>query len=148
MSSIEKPNLLIVSAHAADFVWRSGGTIARYVEAGSTAHVVCASVGQRGESIRLWENGATSEAQIIEMRRKESIEASEVLGATVEFLDLDDHPMLYGRDAVIVLFLWHATLRILLLLHDFGIRTGPVSALIGNGLALLCTLAAAYLLSL
>lgn len=48
--------------------------------------------------------------------------------------------------AVIALFLWHATLRILLLLHDFGIRAGPVSALIGNGLALLCTLAAAYLL--
>ena len=48
--------------------------------------------------------------------------------------------------AVIVLFLWHATLRILLLLHDFGIRGGPVSALTGNGLALLCTLATAYLL--
>jgi fumarate reductase subunit D len=47
---------------------------------------------------------------------------------------------------VIVLFLWHATLRILLLLHDFGIRAGPVSAFIGNGLALLCTLVAAYLL--
>jgi fumarate reductase subunit D len=46
--------------------------------------------------------------------------------------------------AVIALFLWHATLRILLLLHDFGIRAGPVSALLGNGLALLCTLAAAY----
>jgi fumarate reductase subunit D len=48
--------------------------------------------------------------------------------------------------AIIALFLWHATLRILLLLHDFGIRAGPASALIGNGLALLCTLAAAYLL--
>jgi fumarate reductase subunit D len=48
--------------------------------------------------------------------------------------------------AVIALFLWHATLRILLLLHDFGIRAGPATALIGNGLALLCTLAAAYLL--
>ena len=48
--------------------------------------------------------------------------------------------------AVIALFLWHATLRILLLLHDFGIRAGPAAALVGNGLALLCTLAAAYLL--
>ena len=48
--------------------------------------------------------------------------------------------------AVIALFLWHATLRILLLLHDFGIRAGSVVALIGNGLALLCTLATAYLL--
>jgi fumarate reductase subunit D len=48
--------------------------------------------------------------------------------------------------AVIVLFLWHATLRILLLLHDFGFRTGSGTALTGNGLALLCTLATAYLL--
>lgn len=47
---------------------------------------------------------------------------------------------------VITLFLWHAMLRILLLLHDFGIRAGPVPAIIGNGLALLCTLVAAYLL--
>lgn len=47
---------------------------------------------------------------------------------------------------VIVLFLWHATLRILLLLHDFGLHTGFVTRLAGNGLALLCTLATAYLL--
>ena len=47
---------------------------------------------------------------------------------------------------VIVLFLWHATLRILLLLHDFGLRSGPGASFIGNGLALLCTLATAYLL--
>lgn len=48
--------------------------------------------------------------------------------------------------AVITLFLWHATLRILLLLHDFAIRAGPATALIGNGLTMLCTLTAAYLL--
>ena len=48
--------------------------------------------------------------------------------------------------AVIVLFLWHATLRILLLLHDFGLATGTLARSIGNGLALLCTLIAAYLL--
>ncbi|MGD2172224.1 MAG: fumarate reductase subunit D [Gammaproteobacteria bacterium] len=48
--------------------------------------------------------------------------------------------------AVIVLFLWHATLRILLLLHDFGLAKGLPTRLIGNGLALLCTLFTAYLL--
>lgn len=47
---------------------------------------------------------------------------------------------------VITLFLWHAMLRILLLLHDFGVRQGPVPAIIGNGFALLCTLFTAYLL--
>lgn len=48
--------------------------------------------------------------------------------------------------AVIALFLWHATLRILLLLHDFGLASGILSRIIGNGLALLCTLITAYLL--
>lgn len=53
MSSIELPNLLVISAHAADFVWRAGGTIAKYANAGSAVHVVCVGMGQRGESIRL-----------------------------------------------------------------------------------------------
>lgn len=47
---------------------------------------------------------------------------------------------------VITLFLWHAMLRILLLLHDFGVRQGPVPAIIGNGFALFCTVFTAYLL--
>ena len=48
--------------------------------------------------------------------------------------------------AVIALFLWHAMLRILLLLHDFGLGGGFVTRLVGNGLALLATLFAAWLL--
>ena len=48
--------------------------------------------------------------------------------------------------AVIALFLWHATLRILLLFHDFGFGGGFATRLIGNGLALLATLLAGYLL--
>jgi len=50
--------------------------------------------------------------------------------------------------AVIVLFLWHATLRILLLLHDFGLGGGIATRLVGNGLALLATLLTGYLLLL
>jgi len=50
--------------------------------------------------------------------------------------------------AVIVLFLWHATLRILLLLHDFGLGGGRLTRWIGNGLALLATIFTAYLLLL
>ena len=36
----EHINLLVVSAHAADFVWRSGGTIAKYVKHGASVHLV------------------------------------------------------------------------------------------------------------
>ena len=35
--------LLVVSAHAADFVWRAAGYIALATAAGGTAHVVCLS---------------------------------------------------------------------------------------------------------
>lgn len=46
--------------------------------------------------------------------------------------------------AVIVLFLWHAALRIFHMLHDFGIRAGSGAKLACYGPALLCTLAAGY----
>ena len=46
--------------------------------------------------------------------------------------------------AVIVLFLWHAALRILNLLHDFGIHAGSRDKLFCYGLTLLCTIATAY----
>lgn len=46
--------------------------------------------------------------------------------------------------AVIVLFLWHAALRIFHMLHDFGIHTGTGAKLVCFGLPLLCTLATAY----
>jgi fumarate reductase subunit D len=46
--------------------------------------------------------------------------------------------------AVIVLFLWHAALRVLHMLHDFGIHAGTAARLICYGLTLLCTIITAY----
>ena len=46
--------------------------------------------------------------------------------------------------AVIVLFLWHAALRIFHMSHDFGIHPGVASKLICFGLPFLCTVAAFY----
>ena len=44
---IEGKKLLVVSAHAADYVWRSGGTIAHYLKHCAKVKVVCLSVGVR-----------------------------------------------------------------------------------------------------
>ena len=44
----------MVSAHAADFVWRAGGAIALYAERGYRVRILCLSYGERGESERLW----------------------------------------------------------------------------------------------
>ena len=46
--------------------------------------------------------------------------------------------------ALIVLFLWHAALRIFHMLHDFGIHAGAAAKLVCFGLPFLCTLASAY----
>jgi fumarate reductase subunit D len=46
--------------------------------------------------------------------------------------------------AIIVLFLWHAALRILHMLHDFGIHAGGGAKLVCYGLTLLCTIAVTY----
>ena len=50
----EKKTAVVVSAHSADFVWRSGGAIALYASRGYRMVVVCLSFGERGESAKLW----------------------------------------------------------------------------------------------
>ena len=44
---IKDKKVLVVSAHAADYVWRSGGTIAKYIKHGADVHVVVLSFGIR-----------------------------------------------------------------------------------------------------
>ena len=46
--------------------------------------------------------------------------------------------------AIIVLFLWHAALRIFHMLHDFGVHVGTGAKLICFGVPLLCTIATAF----
>lgn len=91
---IEGSKVLVVSAHAADYVWRSGGTIAKYIKGGAEVHVVVLSFGIRGESNDLWkQEGATYESVKAE-RLAETTKAAEILGIrNIEFWDLPDYPM-------------------------------------------------------
>ena len=59
---MSKKTALILSAHAADFVWRCGGAIALHAEMGYEVTVACMSFGERGESARLWKDGKREEA--------------------------------------------------------------------------------------
>ena len=47
----ENKTALILSAHAADFVWRCGGAIALHQKLGYK--LACMSFGERGESVKL-----------------------------------------------------------------------------------------------
>ena len=53
----DQPTALIISAHAADFVWRCGGAIALHAQMGIRVTVACLSFGERGESAKLWKEG-------------------------------------------------------------------------------------------
>ncbi|URM99584.1 PIG-L family deacetylase [Actinomadura madurae] len=84
--------LLVVSAHAGDFVWRAAGAIALATARGDRAKVVCLSYGERGESARAWREGKGL-AEIKELRRGEAEAAAAELGAEIEFLDAGDYPL-------------------------------------------------------
>ena len=84
--------LLVVSAHAGDFVWRAGGAMALAASRGSKVAVLCLSYGERGESAKAWREGKQL-AEIKAIRGEEASRAAEVLGATIEFLDAGDYPL-------------------------------------------------------
>ena len=91
---------LVVSAHAADFVWRAAGAIATLVEGGGTAHVVALSYGERGESGELWKEEGQTEERVKEIRHGEAQTAAAALGADFRSLDLGDYPLVMDAAAV------------------------------------------------
>ena len=94
-----KNTALVISAHAADFVWRCGGAIALHQKRGYDVTVVCLSFGERGESARLWKDGRTLEEVKI-IRRDEAERAAATLNVhDIQFLDLGDYPLELGKAA-------------------------------------------------
>ena len=54
--------MLVIGAHSADFVWRSGGAVAVNTDNGGASKVIALSYGERGESGELWkQEGQTVE---------------------------------------------------------------------------------------
>ena len=96
----DRKTALVVSAHAADFVWRCGGAIALHRERGVEVTIVCLSFGERGESARLWKQEGATLDKVKAVRRKEAENAAEVLGAhDLICFDLGDYPLTLDRDA-------------------------------------------------
>lgn len=98
---MEGKKVLVFSAHAADYVWRAGGTIAKYVKNGADVTVVVMSYGVRGESNDLWKQPNQTAENVKKIRHEESSNAAEKLGVKkIEFWDLEDYPMDAGRDTL------------------------------------------------
>ncbi|MHB0895914.1 MAG: PIG-L deacetylase family protein [Spirochaetales bacterium] len=96
---MERKRMLVVSAHAADYVWRAGGTIASYIEGGAEVHVVILSYGVRGESNDLWKGEGQTAENVKAIRKGETLAAAEILGIkNIEFWDFEDYPMELNRE--------------------------------------------------
>ena len=88
---------LVISAHAADFVWRCGGAIALHQSLGYDVTVVCLSFGERGESARLWKEGKSLD-EVKAIRRAEAENAAKALNAhDLQCVDLGDYPLDLGQ---------------------------------------------------
>jgi len=99
MSDIKK-SMLVMSAHAADFVWRAGGAIALHAAKGYEVTVVCLSYGERGESAKYWKRGDVSLEEVKKGRREEAEAAAQALNVhDIQFFDLGDYPLEMDREA-------------------------------------------------
>lgn len=93
---ISGKKMLIISAHAADYVWRSGGTIAKYIKEGAEVSIVVLSFGVRGESNDLWNQPDATVESVKSIRKSETMAAAEILGVkNIEFWDMEDYPMVF-----------------------------------------------------
>jgi len=96
----EKKTALVISAHAADFVWRAGGAIAKHQALGYDVTVVCLSYGERGESAKLWKEDGMTLDGVKAARRDEAENAAAALDVhDIQFLDLGDYPLVVDREA-------------------------------------------------
>jgi len=90
--------LLVIGAHAADFVWRAGGAIAVAAVGGGTAQVIALSYGERGESGELWKEEGQTIERVKEIRHAEAEQAATALGASFTAMDFGDYPLEVGPD--------------------------------------------------
>jgi 4-oxalomesaconate hydratase len=92
-------SMLVISAHAADFVWRAGGVVAIHTSAGGAATVVSLSYGERGESGDLWREPGQTIENVRTRRQEEAARAADLLGAAFIGFDLGDYPLVMDEAA-------------------------------------------------
>ncbi|HEX4672569.1 MAG TPA: PIG-L deacetylase family protein [Solirubrobacteraceae bacterium] len=90
--------MLVIGAHSADFVWRSGGAVAVNTANGGAAKVIALSYGERGESGELWTEDGQTIDNVKKVRQGEAERAAGALGAEFECLDLGDYPLEIDTD--------------------------------------------------
>jgi len=96
----ENKTALILSAHAADFVWRCGGAIALHQKLGYQITIACMSFGERGESAKLWKQSGMTLKKVKDIRKSEAEKAAKALNAhDIIFFDLGDYPLEISKES-------------------------------------------------
>lgn len=96
---IQGKSMLVISAHAADYVWRAGGTIAKYIKNGARVKVAVLSYGIRGESNDLWKQQGATPDSVKSIRSEETNKAAKILGISdIEFWDMNDYPIVFTQE--------------------------------------------------
>ena len=94
--------ILIVSAHALDWLWRAGGTVENYIKEGAVVKVIDLSTGNRGESDPVYNShpGITAE-EVAKIRKEEVAAAAAELGiAEVRHFDYFEHFLMMTQDQI------------------------------------------------
>ena len=98
---MQQKKLLVISAHAVDFVWRAGGTIANYTSAGCPCKIIDLSVGARGESETVWKkNPGITEEEVAKIRTEEAKACAGILGCEIDFYGLQDHLLVIDHETI------------------------------------------------
>lgn len=93
--------MMVVAAHMGDFVWRCGGSIAKYIEEGNEVLVLVLSNGIRGEANDYWKQEGASLEGGREQKLREGKTAAGILGVkSFQFWDLPDYPMPVGTETI------------------------------------------------
>lgn len=83
--------VMVVAAHLGDFIWSSGGVIARYAALGNEIYVVVLSYGSKGEAEDYWVDEGRTLKGCDEERRREGESAARILGvSSIEFCGYED----------------------------------------------------------
>lgn len=103
---MKNKKVMVVAAHIGDFVWRSGGTIAKLASQGAEVQLTVLTYGMRGEMNGYWKNPDATEEGAKALRKAEGEAAAQVLGITkLDIMDWEDYPMTLTRERVELLAL-------------------------------------------
>lgn len=98
---MKKKVILVVSAHAADWCTRAGGTLLKFARDGHEIVVFSFTYGEHGESGSYWKDNPASDVEACKRcREEEARNAAAIIGVkAIEFFDYRDYPLVFPEGA-------------------------------------------------